>query len=97
MLFLKEKAMNAEFKKGDKVLYTNPPGDSALPQKFKIVDVCQREAPAVIKGEAKGTYGKSLYGKEIQEVSRPTLSFVIEPISGGERLTVKQGEIELIE
>ena len=89
--------MNAEFKKGDKVLCIKRPGNSTRPQKYKIVDVCQSEAPAAIKDEASGTSNKSLYGKEIHEVSRPTLSFVIEPIFGGERLTVKQGEIELIE
>ena len=89
--------MNAEFKQGDEVFYIRRPGKSVLPEKFKIIDVCQSEASAAIKDEASRTSRKSLYGKEIQEVSQPALSFVIEPLSGGERITVKQGEIQSAE
>lgn len=88
---------NAELKKGDRVYYIEAGGGSTSKEKFTIVDIHQMEAPDRSKGEAQHATQKALYGKEIQETSRPTLSFVIEPLRGGKRRTVNQGEIELAE
>jgi hypothetical protein len=37
----------------------------------------------------------SLYGKEIEKISQPDYSFIIEPVSGGKSIKMSRAEIEL--
>jgi hypothetical protein len=86
--------MNDELKEGDEVSFIKQSDKSTSSQKFRIIEVRSMEAPTGVQKQASAS-GKALYGKEIQEASKPMLSFVIEPLRGGDRLTAKQGEIEL--
>ena len=87
--------MNAELKEGDEVSFIKQSGHAMPSQKFRIIEIRPTEMPIAVQGQTSASSGKALYGKEIQEASKPMFSFVIEPLAGGKKLTVKQGEVEL--
>jgi len=88
--------MDAEFKEGDEVYYKKYIGDLKIQKKYRIVKVRQLEVPEDVKLVTKQSK-KSLYGKELEEISKPGFYFLIEPVQGGEAITALQGELELIE
>jgi hypothetical protein len=88
--------MDAEFKEGDEVYLKQDPGSDEHRKKFTIRTVAQTEAPEDAKRLSNEQPNGSLYGKEIEKISQPALSFIIQPIGGGRSINVSQGEIELI-
>ena len=89
--------MYAEFKEGDEVYYKQYIGDLKIQKKYRIVKVRQLEVPEDIKRASRQSK-KSLYGKEIEEISKPSFYYVIEPLQGdGEIITARPGELELVE
>lgn len=88
--------MDAEFKEGDEVYYRQYIGDLKIQKKYRIINVRQLEIPEDVKRVSKQSR-RSLYGKEIEEVSKPGVYYVIEPLQGdGEIITARPGELELI-
>jgi len=89
--------MDAEFKEGDQVYYKgNPAAASKARKKYIVRKVEQPEVSNDAKIALKQQQNESLYGKEIEKISQPVLSFTIEPLNGGEQIKVSQGEIELV-
>ena len=87
--------MDAEFKEGDEVYYKQYIGDLKIQKEYRILKVCQLEVSEDIKKTSKQSQ-KSLYGKEIEEISKPGFYYVIEPLQGGEIITARPGELELV-
>ena len=84
--------MDAQFKEGDEVYYKANPAHSESREKFRVRKIEQVQVSEEIKNAAKQ---QSLYGKEIEKMSQPDYSFIIEPVSGGKSIRVNRAEIEL--
>ncbi len=88
--------MDAELKVGDEVYYRKSPDEPHKRKVYRIIKIEPMEVPETIKQTSNQQHNESLYGKETDKISQPDLSYIIEPLGGGENLTVRQGEIDSI-
>jgi hypothetical protein len=84
--------MEAELKVGDEVFYRNTPGGMQKGMTYRIVEIITTPSP----NPALHSNDKNLYGREIDKLSLPHVHYVIEPRTGGEQITVQQGEIDSV-
>ncbi|WP_276371009.1 hypothetical protein [Chryseolinea sp. H1M3-3] len=88
--------MDAELKVGDEVYYRKSPGEAPKRKVYRIIKIEPMEVPEAVKQTSVQQHNKSLYGRETDKISQPDFSYVIEPLGGGENLTVRQGEIDTV-